>query len=100
MAKFHKNESVTKIMAQKVMTCSHGTKISELAEFFKTSAVKHVPVVDKDRRLCGIVSESDIRRVNYADALNKPKASPESGAKPRAKSKPKRKPWSQPTGSW
>lgn len=51
---------VAKHMTRKVFTCSAQTKISEALHLMAKHKIHHLPVVDKARRLVGIVSKRDL----------------------------------------
>ena len=48
------------IMTRKVCTCSPGDSVGAIMSLMTERRIRHVPVVDQDGRLCGIVSIGDV----------------------------------------
>jgi predicted transcriptional regulator len=43
-----------------VFTCSRDDRVSAIMALMTTRRIRHVPVVEKDGRLCGMVSIGDV----------------------------------------
>ncbi len=52
--------SVTRVMSAEARTCTPGTNTDELMRIMTEERIRHVPVVDVDRCLIGIVSIGDV----------------------------------------
>lgn len=52
---------IDKSMTKKVMTVSKETSVLEASELMKKNSIRHLPVVDEDNTLLGIVTDRDIR---------------------------------------
>lgn len=52
---------IDKTMTKKVVTVSKETSVLEASELMKKSSIRHLPVVDKDNILLGIVTDRDVR---------------------------------------
>ncbi len=48
------------VMTGKVFTCSRDDRVSAIMALITTRRIRHVPVVEKDGRLCGMVSIGDV----------------------------------------
>ena len=53
-------ELVGSVMTQKVFTCSRHDHVSAIMALMTNRRVRHIPVVETDGRLCGIVSIGDV----------------------------------------
>ena len=53
-------ESVGGAMTAKVFTCSREDRVSGIMALMTDRRIRHVPVVDEDGRLCGMVSIGDV----------------------------------------
>ena len=53
-------ESVRSVMTEKVFTCSREDRVSALMALMTNRRIRHIPVVEKDGRLCGMVSIGDV----------------------------------------
>jgi CBS domain-containing protein len=53
-------ESVGGAMTARVFTCSREDRVSGIMALMTDRRVRHVPVVDEDGRLCGMVSIGDV----------------------------------------
>jgi CBS domain-containing protein len=54
------SERVASVMTRKVFTCSRHDRVSAIMALMTNRRIRHVPVVEEDGRLCGIVSIGDI----------------------------------------
>ena len=52
--------SIGEIMTRKVFTCSRGDSVGAIMALMTDRRIRHIPVVDGDGRLCGIVSIGDV----------------------------------------
>lgn len=57
-----KPETVGQIMARQVRVVSHDRPIGDLLPLFSTTGHHHVPVIDGERRLAGMITQSDVVR--------------------------------------
>jgi len=55
-----KAEAVGQIMARKVLVVSHDRPIGDLLPLFASTGHHHVPVIDGERRLVGMITQSDV----------------------------------------
>ncbi|SNR81462.1 CBS domain-containing membrane protein [Methylobacillus rhizosphaerae] len=62
-------EVVGQIMTSKVMTVSTNTHIVELVSLLSEHGIHHVPVLDQERRLAGIVTQTDLIAALYRGRL-------------------------------
>ena len=53
-------ESVRSVMTEKVLTCSRDDQVSAIMALMTDRRIRHVPVVEKDGRLCGMISIGDV----------------------------------------
>ena len=53
-------ESVGSAMTAKVFTCSREDRVSAIMALMTDRRIRHVPVVEKDGRLCGMISIGDV----------------------------------------
>jgi CBS domain-containing protein len=53
-------ESVRSVMTEKVFTCSRDDRVSALMALMTNRRIRHIPVVEKDGRLCGMISIGDV----------------------------------------
>jgi CBS domain-containing protein len=53
-------ERVGSVMTGKVFTCSRQDRVSAVMALMTNKRIRHVPVVEHDGRLCGIVSIGDV----------------------------------------
>ena len=53
-------ESVGSVMTAKVFTCSRDDQVSAIMALMTDRRIRHVPVVEKDGRLCGMISIGDV----------------------------------------
>ena len=60
-------ESVRSVMTEKVFTCSREDRVSALMALMTNRRIRHIPVVEKDGRLCGMVSIGDVVKQRLDD---------------------------------
>ena len=48
------------VMTAKVFTCSRDDRVSAIMALMTNRRIRHVPVVDQDGRLCGMISIGDV----------------------------------------
>ena len=60
MAVSLKNRKAQDIMSSPVVTVTEDTSVADIVNVFEKKRINRVPVVDKDSKLCGIVTRSDI----------------------------------------
>jgi len=53
-------ESVRGVMTEKVFTCSRDDRVSAIMALMTKRRIRHVPVVEGDGRLCGMISIGDV----------------------------------------
>lgn len=63
-----KPEVVGQIMTRQVRVASDQRNVSELVPLFSVGGHHHIPIIDEDRRLVGIITESDLVRALYRAA--------------------------------
>ena len=63
---------VSTSMTRKVITIDENTDILEAKEKMAEHRIRHLPVVTKDNRLCGIVTDRDIRSAMPSSVLGDP----------------------------
>ena len=51
---------VRDVMAKKTITCSPDSTIIEVVKLMKNKKLRRIPVIDKDRRLVGIITNFDL----------------------------------------
>ncbi len=51
---------VRDVMAKKMITCSPDSTIIEVVKLMKNKRLRRIPVIDKDRRLVGIITNFDL----------------------------------------
>jgi len=61
---------VSSYMTRNVATCSEGDTVEELMEMMTRGRFRHVPVMDGDKRLCGLISIGDVVKSRIAETLN------------------------------
>ena len=52
--------SVRSVMTAKVFTCSREDRVSRIMALMTDRRIRHVPVVEGDGRLCGMISIGDV----------------------------------------
>ena len=63
---------VSDLMTQDVKTITPGTNLLELADLFDSNDVRHVPVVDDEGEVVGLVSDRDLLRNVLTDQADVP----------------------------
>ena len=53
-------ESVGSVMTEKVFTCSRDDRVGRIMALMTDRRIRHVPVVEEDGRLCGMISIGDV----------------------------------------
>ncbi len=71
-----KPEVVGQIMTAKPVTARIDTPIVELVPLMSNTGLHHIPVLDGEDRLAGMVSQSDLLAALYESRLNEPAALP------------------------
>jgi CBS domain-containing protein len=56
-------EKVQNVMTKKVVTVNKDTSWNEIVKIMKNSKINHIPVLDENKLLCGIITRSDL--LNY-----------------------------------
>ena len=54
------NARVGSVMTKEVFTCSRGEPVSAIMALMTKRRIRHIPVVEHDGRLCGIISIGDV----------------------------------------
>jgi CBS domain-containing protein len=54
------DRTIGEIMTRKVFTCSRGDSVGAIMAAMTDRRIRHIPVVEEDGRLCGIVSIGDV----------------------------------------
>ena len=60
-------ESVGSAMTAKVFTCSRDDRVSAIMALMTDRRIRHVPVVEGDGRLCGMISIGDVVKQRLDD---------------------------------
>ncbi|MES2785596.1 MAG: HPP family protein [Pseudomonadota bacterium] len=60
-----KPETVGQIMTRSVRVASHDRPVAELVPLFSEDGHHHIPIIDHDRRLVGIITQTDLVRALY-----------------------------------
>ena len=55
---------VEDLMTRSLVTVGHDTTIADAWSIMRTRQVRHLPVLDADRRLIGILTDHDVRQVS------------------------------------
>lgn len=63
------HESVSKIMSTELVTAHHGDPVSKVRRLLAENDVHHIPVVS-GQKLLGLISSSDLHRLNFGDAFH------------------------------
>ena len=63
---------VSRSMTRKVITIDENTNILDAKKKMAEHRIRHLPVVTKDHRLCGIVTDRDIRSAMPSSVLDEP----------------------------
>ena len=63
-------QSVQAAMTAEVFTCSRDDRIGAIMAAMTARRIRHIPVVDEDGRLCGIVSIGDVVK-NHLDEIQR-----------------------------
>lgn len=63
-----RHEPVTKIMSTQLVTAHHGDPLSKVRRLLAEKGIHHIPVVSGDK-LTGMISSSDLHRLNFGDAF-------------------------------
>jgi CBS domain-containing protein len=53
-------ESVGSVMTERVFTCSREDRVSAIMALMTDRRIRHIPVVEEDGRLCGMISIGDV----------------------------------------
>jgi acetoin utilization protein AcuB len=70
---------VSKSMTQKVITVHPETSVIEARNLLKKHRIRHLPVIEKDALLVGIITDRDVRSALPATFYDKTEAHPEVG---------------------
>ena len=68
MSKVRTNSHVTEIMTSEPVSIDRTASISEVAQIFAEHSFTHLPVIE-GKKLVGIISLTDLLRVNYSDSF-------------------------------
>ncbi len=60
-----KPEVVGQIMTREVRVASQNRRVAELVPLFSEGGHHHIPIIDEDKRLVGIITQSDLVRALY-----------------------------------
>lgn len=58
---------VSKYMARQVISISPDVGVREAFFIMKENAIRHLPIVDENKKLIGIISDRELRRPNWVD---------------------------------
>ena len=62
--------NITVYMTKSVATCRQTDTIEALMEMMTRGRFRHVPVLDDDKMLCGLISIGDVVKTQIAETLN------------------------------
>ncbi len=62
--------NITVYMTKSVATCRQTDTIEALMEMMTRGRFRHVPVLDDDKMLCGLISIGDVVKTRIAETLN------------------------------
>lgn len=57
---------VSDVMTSEVVCCSPETPVEEVADLMRRRRIRHVPIIDHDEKLVGVVSIGDINAHRFA----------------------------------
>ena len=60
---------VSAYMTREVATCTELDTVDELMEMMTQGRFRHVPVLDEDNRLCGLVSIGDVVKMHIKETM-------------------------------
>ena len=63
-------ETVAQHMTPAPHTCTEGDSVEMVMEVMTVGRFRHVPVLDEDDRLCGMVSIGDVVKTRIAETVN------------------------------
>ena len=69
------NDSVQSILSENVITAKPDTSFTQLQSMMQEFLIRHIPVVDEENILCGLVSRNDLARI-YIHYLKQPNVDP------------------------
>jgi len=61
------NKTVSIYMTRSVATCREADTVEELMEMMTRGRFRHVPVLDDDKALCGLISIGDVVKTRIAE---------------------------------
>ena len=64
------DRKVAAYMTKSVATCTESDTVEDLMEMMTRGRFRHVPVIDADKTLCGLVSIGDVVKSRIAETLN------------------------------
>lgn len=62
--------NIAAYMTRNVATCREADTVQDLMEMMTHGRFRHVPVLDGDRKLCGLISIGDVVKTRIAETLN------------------------------
>jgi CBS domain-containing protein len=63
------DRNVSIYMTKSVTTCREADMVNDLMEMMTNGRFRHVPVLDDDRALCGLISIGDVVKTRIAETL-------------------------------
>ncbi|MGZ5921382.1 MAG: CBS domain-containing protein [Rhizomicrobium sp.] len=64
------SRNVASYMTKSVATCREADTVEDLMEMMTHGRFRHVPVLDGDKALCGLISIGDVVKTRIAETLN------------------------------
>jgi CBS domain-containing protein len=61
--------TVDRYLTREVVTCGLGDTVEELMELMTRGRFRHVPVLDEDGKLCGLISIGDVVKNRIAETV-------------------------------
>lgn len=62
---YNANDSVSDIMTTDLITVSPNQTMEEVERLFEEEEIHHLPVVDENRSILGMISKTDVNKVSY-----------------------------------
>lgn len=68
-----KNIPVTHLMTTDVISLKPNNTVNKIADIFRSNNIHHIPVIDEDNKVIGMVSKSDFLKLQHGMTLFKKK---------------------------
>ena len=64
-----KNTTLDQVMQTSVITLSQYDTVTQAVETFKKHRFHHIPILDDDKQIVGILSQTDINKISWGKSL-------------------------------